>query len=152
MIQATLIKWGVIALIILAAFASGWVKGNAHGTAKLTDYIAKQATEAVRIAQARAVVTERVITKYVTKIVPQTEIVTKTIEKEVTRYAQTNPTGACIDADFIRLHNASAANLPPAAPSPKHPLREATTPYWTAYRVGGLVHGDAELRAASSVR
>ena len=49
-----------IALLIVATFAAGWVKGNDHGTAKLTEFVAKQAAESTRIAQARTIITEKI--------------------------------------------------------------------------------------------
>jgi hypothetical protein len=110
---ALLAKWGVIALLVAAFGAFAWFKGNAHGTQKLHDYQAKQATEAVRIAQARERVTTQVIVKYV-KVQGATEVVTRTVEKEVVRYADANP-GYCLDADWGRLHDAAAANRLPGA-------------------------------------
>jgi hypothetical protein len=146
MIQATLIKWGVIALIILAAFASGYVRGKVSEAKKLPEYIAKQAQEGVRIITLQGKVTERIVNHYI-KVAGKTEYVTNTIKEEVTKYAEANPTDLCIDAEFVRLHNAAALNAspkPPAAPSGS--LRTTSAGYWNAYRIGGLGHGDAELR------
>ena len=49
-----------IALLIVATFAAGWVKGNDHGTAKLTAFVAKEATEASRISNIRQTITQKV--------------------------------------------------------------------------------------------
>lgn len=106
-----LAKWGVIALLAIGVWLHGWVKGNAHGTEKLTDHIGKQALEAVRIAKAREKVTTEVVTKYV-RVRGATEVVTKTVEKEVIRYAEANP-GYCLDAAWRGLHDDAAANRVP---------------------------------------
>jgi hypothetical protein len=110
---AWLARWAVIALLVAAFGAWAWVKGNAHGTQKLNDYIARQATEALRVGAARSRVTREVVTKYV-RVRGATEVVTQRIEKEVVRYAQNNP-GACLDADWRGLHDAAAANRVPDA-------------------------------------
>jgi hypothetical protein len=112
---ALLAKWAVIGLLIAGVFVTGWVKGNQHGTAKLTDYIAKQATEAVRIGKARTVVTEKVITKYVTVTVPKTQVVTNTIEKEVIRYETAKLDTCPLSNAAVSLHDAAAANAVPEA-------------------------------------
>lgn len=106
-------KWGVIALLVGAFGAWSWFKGNEHGTAKLTEYIGKQAIEAVRINTARIVATERVRTVYV-KVAGETKVVTETVEKEVVKYAEANP-GYCLDIGWRRLHDAAADNAIPGA-------------------------------------
>ena len=106
-----------IALLAAALVAFGWFKGNAHGTQKLTDYIGKQATEAVRINRAREKVTTQVVTKYV-EVAAKTKVVTQTVEKEVVRYADANP-GYCLDAAWRRLHDRAANNtLSDTGPAP----------------------------------
>jgi len=100
-------------LIALALIAFGWVKGNDHGSQKLFDYQAKEAAEVVRIVTARGQVTEKVVTKYI-KVAGETKVITQTIEKEVSGYANT---GLALDSDWRRLHDAAALNRVPAAPS-----------------------------------
>lgn len=112
------LPYRLLALAIGAAllFATGWLKGNAHGTQKLYDYQAAEAKEAVRIAKAREVVTTKVVTKYVEKAAAA-QVVTQTIEKEVVRYAETNA-GSCLDLAWGRLHDAAAENrLPDPRPT-----------------------------------
>lgn len=109
---ALLAKWAVIALLVLSFGVACWVKGNQHGTAKLTDYIGKQAIEKARIAKARDIVTEKVVTKYIA-VQGKTKVVTNTIEKEVVRYAEANP-GLCLDARWRVLHDDAAANRLPS--------------------------------------
>ena len=145
-------KWVVIGILIAGAFASGWLKGNTHGSQKLVDYVQKQAEEAVRIGKARTVVTERVVTRYLEKKAA-TERVIETIEKEVKVYADANPDNMCIDATWLRLHDAAALNALPKPPAvPSSTLREAETRYWDAYGTGGFSHNYAELRQTPPVR
>jgi hypothetical protein len=106
-------RWAIIGLLVAGAGVTGWIKGNAHGTAKLAEYQAKQATEAVRIVQARGKVTERVVNHYITKIVPQTELVTRTIEREITKYELAKLDSCPISVAAVGLHNAAAANVVP---------------------------------------
>lgn len=103
---ALLAKWGVIALLALSLLTFGWVKGNEHGTQKLTDYQGKQLIEEVRVAKARDVVTTEVKLKYI-KVKGDAEVVTKTVEKEVIKYAEVNTT-SCLDPEWRRLHDVSA--------------------------------------------
>lgn len=98
----------------ISLFLFGWFKGNAHGTQKLNDYIAKQALERVRIAQGRERVTTQVVTRYVQKAA-KTRVVTKVIEKEVVKYAEANP-GYCLDPAWRVLHDRAANNLSDSAP------------------------------------
>lgn len=102
--------WILLALVL----AFGWAgfKGYQLGAGKLETYRAEQLNAATKINMKRAEVTERVVTKYITKIVPKTEIVTRTVEKEVIRYAESNP-GLCLDGAWRVLHDAAAANTVP---------------------------------------
>jgi hypothetical protein len=108
---AALAKWGVIALLCAAIFGFGWVKGNQHGTGKLTEYQGAQAVASAALVVKQGKVTERIVTKYV-KVRGETQTVTQTVEKEVVRYAESNP-GLCLDADWRRLHDAAALNTVP---------------------------------------
>lgn len=123
---AMLAKWGVIALLVVAVWVHGWVKGNAHGTEKLNEHVAKQAIEAVRIAKGREKVTTEVVTQYV-RVRGATEVVTRTVEKEVIRYADANP-GYCLDSPWRVLHDDAASNrVPGAGLKPDGALREAAS-------------------------
>jgi hypothetical protein len=104
-------KWVVIGVLIAAFGAWSWFKGNEHGTAKLTEYIGKEAAQAVRVAGVRAGVTTQIVTRYV-KVAGETKIVTQTVEKEVVKYAESNP-GYCLDTGWRRLHDAAALNRLP---------------------------------------
>lgn len=144
-------KYIVIAVMLAAAFLSGWVRGNAHGTQKLVDYVQEQAQEATRIAQVRSKVTEKVITRYLEKK-GATERVTEFIDREVVKYAETN-TGMCIDAEFVRLHNNAAANeLPKPTPKPSGTLRTTEAPYWHRLSIANIGYGNSQLRGSPSLR
>lgn len=101
-----------LGLAALAIFAAGWFRGNEHGTRKLTEYIGKQAVEAVRVVTKRGEATERVRIEYV-KVAGKTKVVTETVEKEVVRYADSHP-GTCLDPLWRVLHDRAAANAVPA--------------------------------------
>lgn len=148
-------KWAIIGLLVVSAFGYGWVKGNGHGTAKLNAYIFAQMNEETRIAGVRVKVTKEIVTKYLEKV-GATETITKEVEKEVVRYANTNPDGLCIDAEWTRLHNAAATGAVPAGR-----LRIDGTlraPFIDPeglrfyYRVPGTPSRDGELREASPLR
>lgn len=113
-----LAKWGVITLLCASLFGYGWVKGNQHGTLKLTEYQGAQAVATVKVIMRQGAATERVVTQYV-KIKGATQVVTETIEKEVVKYAESKPLAlACLlDNRWLRLHDAAALGTvpPPAA-------------------------------------
>lgn len=110
---AILARIALYGLLVIALVGYGFFKGNEHGTAKLDTYLAKQASETARITVARSAVTERIVTQYITKTVPQTQVVTNTVENEVIKYVDANPTGMCIDARWLGLHNSAASNTLP---------------------------------------
>ena len=112
---ALLAKWAVIGLLVGAFGLTCWIKGNEHGTQKLTDHIAKEATEAARIAVVRGKATERVITKYLTVTVPKTQVVTNTIEKEVIRYEAAKLDACPMSNAAVSLHDNAALNTVPDA-------------------------------------
>lgn len=112
-----LIKWGIIAAIAAAVGGYGWVKGNEHGTAKLTAYQGAQAIASLKVITKQGAVTERVVTEYVDRVKTRAGTV-QTIEKEVTKYVESKPLAlACLlDVRWVRLHDAAAAGtVPPAA-------------------------------------
>ena len=139
-------KWAIIGILLIAAFGTGWVKGNDRGLQKLIDYQQKQAEEAIRIGKVRTEVTERVVTRYLEKKAA-TETVVVTIEKEVKGYADANPSNMCIDATWLRLHDRAAINTgtkPPAVPSVL--LRTTDAGDWNPYGGTGLAYSYSELR------
>lgn len=101
-------KIAFVAIFLAVYGAVCWFKGNEHGTQKLTEYIGEQAKEAVRIVTKQGEVTTQVVTEYV-KVKGATQVVTQTVEKEVVKYADSNP-GSCLDPAWRRLHDDAAAN------------------------------------------
>jgi len=115
---ALLAKWGVIALLAAAIGGYGWVKGNQHGTEKLTEYQGKQATESLKVITRQGDATERIVTKYLDRV-KLVQGATTTIQTEVTKYVDSKPLAlACLlDNRWVRLHDAAAAGTVPAAAS-----------------------------------
>lgn len=111
---AALAKWGVIALLIAGAGLTGWVKGNAHGTAKLDAYIGKQAVASAALAVERGEVTVRVVNRYI-KVKGETQVVTQTVEREVIKYVDANFDHFPLSVAAVSLHNAAAINAIPDA-------------------------------------
>lgn len=116
---AMLARAGIVVLILAAAFAAGWVKGNQHGTQKLIDYQGAQAVASIKVIARQTKATERVLTKYLERV-KLVEGATTTIEKEVTKYVDSKPLAlACmLDNRWVRLHDAAAGALPPAPGQP----------------------------------
>ena len=109
-------RWIIYGALLLAALAvaAGW--GYHRGVLKLYDYQVKQAQQAVKIIVKQGEVTERVVTKFI-KVKTEAIIVEKIVEKEVTRYAESNP-GYCLDPQWRVLHDRSAGAIPKAGPEP----------------------------------
>ena len=148
-------KWAIIGLLMVSAFITGYIKGNAHGTAKLDAYVLAQMQEEVRIAGVRTKVTREVVTHYIEKA-GKTEIQVREVKVEVDNYASTNPDGLCIDAEWTRLHNAAASGAVPASGLKLDGALRA--PFLDPeglrfyYRVPGTPNYHGELREASSLR
>lgn len=85
--------------------------GFFHGEKKLFEYQAKEAKEGARIIVKRGAVTTQVVTRYI-KVAGETKTVTQTVEKEVVRYAESNP-GLQLDRAWRWLHDAAAGNRLP---------------------------------------
>lgn len=113
---ALLARLGIVAAVLIAAFIGGWIKGNNHGTAKLTDYIGKQAVETVRIGEAREKVVVKTEIEYRDRI-KKVYVKGDTIEKEVTKYVTQTDDSACIvPVGFVREYAAAWGNVPPGPP------------------------------------
>lgn len=121
---ALIAKWGVIAVLLVAALTTAWVKGNAHGTAKLDAYIGKQAIESVALVVRQGKATVKVVNRYI-EVKGETQVVTQTVEREVVKYAQSN-SGSCLDPAWRVLHDAAAANaVPERRPNADGTVRKA---------------------------
>ena len=113
--------WVLVA--VLAAGSAVWFWGYSTGRDKLDDYIAKQAVQSVKMADKRASVTIRVMTKYV-ETAGKTETIIKEVEKEVVKYAELNPS-LCLDVAWRLLHDAAALNTIPNPPGKTDETRGA---------------------------
>jgi len=110
-------RYAALGALLLAVGISGLVYGFGLGSERLEAYIGRQAVQAGKIAKAREIVTQKVITRYV-KVQGETKTVTETVEKEVTRYAETNPS-LRLDSQWRMLHDHAATNtVPRTAPGP----------------------------------
>lgn len=90
----------------------GW-QGYLLGSAKLDRYKTAQLQQATKLYMAREKVTERVVNHYI-KVKGETKTVTETVEKEVIRYADSNP-GFTLDVGWRLLHDGAALNVIPSA-------------------------------------
>lgn len=114
-------RWIAMGLVLVVAAAFGYVKGDEHGTDKLTDYIGKQAKEEVRIQGAR----EKIVTKTEVKYRDRVRVIYQkgeTITKEV-YVTQKDDAGCILPVGFVREFNAAWAGEPagPAAESDRGP-------------------------------
>lgn len=98
-------RWAAIAAVGAALFGYGWIKGDSHGTEKLTEYIGKQAVETVRVARVRGDVTTRIEIKYL-PMQAKESVITETIQKEVIVYVPS--TDPDLSSGFRELHDAAA--------------------------------------------
>jgi len=98
-----------VLLFIASVLGLAWFKGYQTGAGKLEAYRTEQFTAATKINTQRAKVTERVVTRFV-EVAGATKVHTEFIEREVADYAETNPAGLCLDADWRRLHDSAALN------------------------------------------
>lgn len=136
-----LAKWGVIAFLAAAIGGFGWIKGNQHGTQKLTDYQGKQAIESIKVITRQGEATERTFIEYV-KVAGKTKVVTETVEKEVVKYVDSKPLAlACmLDNRWLRLHDAAALN---AVPPPASADDDATGTISAAQALPGITQNYA---------
>lgn len=104
---AILARIALVGIILGASFLSGWVKGNQHGTQKLTDYKAAQSLETIKVIQGRENVVTKIETIYKDKI-KQIYIQGETITKEIPVYVtKIDDAGCVIPIGFVREYNAS---------------------------------------------
>lgn len=105
-----LVALGVIGALL---YALGWVGGAGHELDRAKQLETKQLRQAFEQGQALGTVRDRVVTEYVDRV----EVIEKTgrtIIKEVPVYVSEAADRACpVPAGFVRVHDASAANVPP---------------------------------------
>lgn len=105
----------VYGVLVAAGLGVSWMHGFFSGRAALHEYRAAQATEAARVVVRQAAATVKVVNRYI-KVAGATRVVTETVEKEVLRYVDSNPT-QCLDDKWRRLHDAAALNAVPQPPA-----------------------------------
>lgn len=116
--QIDLARAAIYGVLFAAVIALAELHGYSRGEQKLFEAQAAAAVKGAKVMQARQVVTERVVLKYI-KVREAAQVIEKTIEKEVVRYAEKNP-GACLDAEWGGLHDAAAKNIVPDATGGVH--------------------------------
>ena len=105
--------WAIYAILTAAVLLfTGW-QGYRLGVAKLESYKVEQLEQATKLYLARERVTERVVNHYI-QVKGETRTVTETVEKEVIKYADSNP-GFTLDGAWRLLHDDAARNVIPAA-------------------------------------
>lgn len=117
MIPPILVRPVMYVSIGLAIAAAGFAVGGLYVSGKWRDAEARRATEAVKIITRQGEVTERVVTRWLERQAAG-QVVTETIEREVTKYVESKPLAlACLlDVRWMRLHDAAAAGqVPPPA-------------------------------------
>lgn len=95
----------------IAILAAGMLEldGYRRGERKLWEYQADEAKAAVVVVVKQGKVTQQIVYRYV-HVREAAQVVEKVIEKEVVRYAETNP-GGCLDARWRSLHDAAASGV-----------------------------------------
>lgn len=149
-----LTRWLVWGVVIASAVSVVWMHGYSRGNRNLLEYQADQARAAVPVVVLQGKVTERVVTRYI-KVKEAASAVETVITNEVILYAETTPTGMCLDDDWRRLHDAAAlGSVPEGAGRPDGGVRSPGPDSGSEGNDGRqrTRHGDAELRAASPLR
>lgn len=105
----------IYAAVAVIALGVAWFHGFARGERKLYEYQAEQARAAVPVVVRQGTVTEKVVTKWRTKVV-KIKGDTEYITKEIVRYV---PPAAdpVLAHGWVRLHDAAAVGAIPEAPS-----------------------------------
>lgn len=123
--QIDFARVAIYAVLFVAVVTLAELHGYSRGKQLLFEAQAEQAVQAVKVARAREIVTEKVVTKYVERQ-QKAQVVTNTITKEVVRYVESNP-GSCLDARWRELHDAAAKNELPISESVAHAAGGAPT-------------------------
>lgn len=152
------VAYGVVALLVAGMLE---LDGYRRGERKLWEYQAEQAKQTVAVVVKQGRVTERVVTRYV-QVRAAAKVVEKTVEKEVIRYAETNP-GSCLDARWGWVHDHAAAGTVPdpagepdgagGAPKAAEALDTVTANYAACRRTADRLDGlQAWVREQKAVR
>lgn len=105
-----LIRLGLVVVAVVGWSAFWWVKGDQHGTEKLTSYIAKEQVNVIKTIQYQNSVTQQFVTEYVDRVKIIKEKGDEVI-RAVPNYIMVESEGGCtIPNGFVVLHNAAAGN------------------------------------------
>lgn len=106
---------------------------------------------ATRIITKQGEITQKIVYKYRDRAA-QTDAVAKATEEGVNNYAKQNPTGMCIDSDFLRLLDRATGTVPDTTPGPNGTVPAPTTHSTQSDSQGRALYGDSELRTPPEVR
>ena len=110
----------IIAGIVLAAVAAaGWHYRSALAERDTARAQAKQAQAALANKAKQDAVSAKVDAS-ATATAQKTQIVYRTINKEVTKYVETHPANCTLPAGWVQLHNAAALGQLPDSASATH--------------------------------
>lgn len=93
--------------LLVAAFAFGWIARGWRADAADSKAVAGQATAVVRVVRSQNAVTAAADASAAATSV-RTEIVYRTITKEVIRYVSTHPAACDLPSEWVRIHNEAA--------------------------------------------
>jgi hypothetical protein len=108
------VKTTVAGVLLVAVFIGGWMVRGWRDSAATNQAVAKQATAVVRVVRSQNAVTAAVDAS-ATAAASHTQIIYRTITKEVIRYVSTHPAACGLPAEWVRLHNAAATGQLPAS-------------------------------------
>ncbi|WP_019104082.1 hypothetical protein [Chromobacterium haemolyticum] len=110
----------IIAGIVLAAVAAaGWHYRSVLAERDTVQAQAKQAQGVLSIKATQDAVSAKVDAS-AAATAQQTQVVYRTINKEVTKYVETNPASCTLPAGWVQLHNAAALGRIPDASGAAH--------------------------------
>jgi hypothetical protein len=110
-------KWLALALAAASIFLLGQIRGERIAGEKHLEYVAKQAAQTVKIAQAQTKVVIQKEVEYRDRI-QKIYIKGETIEKEVPVYVtQADNANCTVNAGFVRVHDAAWSSEPPGPPA-----------------------------------
>jgi len=108
-------RWAGLALVAVVVFVFGQMRGERIAGERHNEYVAKQAAQTVRVAQAQTKVVMQTEVKYRDRI-QKVYVAGNVIEKEVPVYVtQADNTGCTVNAGFVRSYNAAWAGEPAGA-------------------------------------
>ena len=115
-LATTGVKIGGVLAAVLALYGWGYWNGRDAVQTRWDAATAKQAVAVAKTMIDQASTTAKIVTKYI-RVKGETEIVTRTVEKEVIRYVDAPIPKCGIDPEFERLYDAARRVVPTPANS-----------------------------------